>query len=47
MIESMFEYMEQDPEALTQVIEVAESKNAHRQQIANRKRAKAMIEKFG
>lgn len=47
MIESMFEYMEQDPEALNQVIRVAKSKNIHRQQIANRKRAKAMIEKFG
>ena len=47
MIESMFEYMEQNPDALCQVVEVAESKNALRQQLANRKRAKAMIEKFG
>ena len=47
MIESMFEYMEQDPEALNQVVGVAKSKNVYRQQIANRKRAKAMIEKFG
>lgn len=47
MIESMFEYMEQNPEALDQVVEVAEAKNALRQQLANRKRAKAMIEKFG
>ena len=47
MIESMFEYMEQNPDALKQVVEVAEAKNALRQQLANRKRAKAMIEKFG
>ncbi len=47
MIESMFEYMEHNPDALNHVIGVAESKNARRQQIANRKRAKAMIEKFG
>jgi len=47
MIESMFEYMEQNPDTLGQVVEVAEAKNALRQQLANRKRAKAMIEKFG
>lgn len=47
MIESMFEYMEQSPEALEQVVREAEVKNAHRQRIANQKRAKAMIEKFG
>lgn len=47
MIESMFEYMERNPEALDEVLNVAESKNAYRQQLANRKRAKAMIEKFG
>ena len=47
MIESMFEYMERNPEALEEVINVAEVKNAYRQQLANRKRAKAMIEKFG
>ena len=47
MIESMFEYMEQNPEALEQVVKGAEVKNARRQQIANKKRARAMIEKFG
>ena len=47
MIESMFEYMEQSPDALEQVVREAEVKNAHRQRIANQKRAKAMMEKFG
>ena len=47
MIESMFEYVEKNPDALDQVIEVAKSKNEYRQQLANRKRAKSMIEKFG
>ncbi|MGB3292439.1 MAG: hypothetical protein WBB01_05500 [Phormidesmis sp.] len=47
MIESMFEYAEQNPEALHRVMEVAKAKNDYRQQIANRKRAKSMIEKFG
>lgn len=47
MIESMFEYMEQNPEALEQVLKESEVKNARRQQIANKKRARAMIEKFG
>ena len=47
MIESMFEYVEQNPDALDQVIEVAKLKHDYRQQIANRKRAKSMIEKFG
>ena len=47
MIESMFEYMEQNPETLEQVVREAEVKNARRQQIANKKRAIAMIEKFG
>lgn len=47
MIESMFEYMEQHPASLEQVVEEAEVKNSHRQRIANQKRARAMIEKFG
>ena len=47
MVESMFEYVEQNSEALHQVMEVAKAKNDCRQQIANRKRAKSMIEKFG
>ena len=47
MIESMFEYIEQNPESLEQVVSTAKVKNAHRQQLANRKRARSMIEKFG
>lgn len=47
MIESMFEYMEQNSEALDDVVKEAKVKNARRQQLANRKRARAMIEKFG
>lgn len=47
MIESMFEYMESNSEALTQVLQVADAKNIRRQQIANRKRAESMIKKFG
>ncbi len=47
LIESMFEYMEANPGAMAQVMTVAEEKNAHRQQLANRKRAQAMMDKFG
>ena len=47
LIEAMFEYMEANPGAMTQVMTVAEEKNAHRQHLANRKRAQAMMDKFG
>ncbi|MEM9150277.1 MAG: hypothetical protein AAGB19_07460 [Cyanobacteria bacterium P01_F01_bin.3] len=47
LMEAMFEYMEAHPDALSQVLRVAEEKNAYRQQIANRKRAEAMMQKFG
>lgn len=47
LIESMFEYMEANPGAMAQVMEKAEEKNAYRQQLANRKRAQAMMDKFG
>ncbi|MGF1603161.1 MAG: hypothetical protein ACFCU8_14280 [Thermosynechococcaceae cyanobacterium] len=46
LIEAMFEYCEQNPEALNRVMESAEMKNSHRQQIANLKRAKSMMQKF-
>lgn len=46
-MEAMFEYMEANPDALEQVLGVAISKNSYRQQVANRKRAEAMMEKFG
>lgn len=47
LIEAMYEYMEANPEALAQVAENAGQKHDHRQQLANRKRAEAMMSKFG
>lgn len=47
LIEAMFEYMEAHPEAMGPVVAEANLKHDHRQQLANRKRAQAMIEKFG
>lgn len=47
LIESMFEYIETNPGAMAQVMEKAEEKNTYRQQLANRKRAQAMMDKFG
>lgn len=47
LIESMFEYVEANPGAMAQVMAKAEERNAHRQQLANRKRAQAMMKKFG
>ena len=47
LIEAMFEYMEAHPESLNQVVAEATRKHEYRQQIANRKRAEAMIQKFG
>lgn len=47
LIEAMYEYMEANPEALVQVVENASQKHDHRQQLANRKRAEAMMSKFG
>ena len=46
-IEAMFEYVEAHPEALEQVLGEADQKNDYRQQLANRKRAEAMMQKFG
>lgn len=47
LIEAMYEYMEAHPEALAQVVRNASQKHDHRQQQANRKRAEAMMSKFG
>lgn len=47
LVEAMYEYVEANPEAMAQVLSQAAQKNEHRQQLANRKRAQAMIEKFG
>lgn len=43
----MYEYMEANPEALAQVVKNASRKHDHRQQLANHKRAEAMMSKFG
>ncbi|MBD1910661.1 MULTISPECIES: hypothetical protein [unclassified Leptolyngbya] len=47
LIEAMFEYCEAHPEAMQSVIEESKTKNDHRQQIANLKRAKSMMQRFG
>jgi hypothetical protein len=47
LIEAMFEYMEAHPDAMASVLDEATAKNDYRQQIANRKRAEAMMQKFG
>ncbi|MCU0550414.1 MAG: hypothetical protein MUC48_13780 [Leptolyngbya sp. Prado105] len=47
LIEAMFEYCEAHPDALEIVLGEAAKKNEHRQQIANQKRAKSMMERFG
>jgi hypothetical protein len=47
LIEAMFEYGEANPGALQQVLSEARTKNEQRQQMANRKRAKSMMERFG
>ena len=47
LIEAMFEYVESHPEALRSVLSNAKNKNEQRQQIANLKRAKSMMQRFG
>jgi hypothetical protein len=47
LIEALFEYSESHPEILREVLIEAKAKNEHRQQIANLKRAKSMMKKFG
>jgi hypothetical protein len=47
LIEAMFEYCEANSEALQAVLAEAKGKNDHRQQIANQKRAKSMMQRFG
>jgi predicted DNA-binding protein len=47
LIEALFEYSEGQADVLQQVLSVAKSKNEQRQHIANLKRAKSMIERFG
>lgn len=45
-IEAMFEYCEKNPEALQSVMKEAQDKNEQRQQMANLRRAKSMMQKF-
>jgi hypothetical protein len=47
LIEAMFEYCEQSPEALATVLAEAETKNEYRQQGANQRRAQSMMKRFG
>ena len=47
LIEAMFGYCEANTEALQAVLAEAKVKNDHRQQIANQKRAKSMMQRFG
>jgi len=47
LIEAMFEYSEVNPDALKKVLTEATNKNEQRQQVANLKRAKSMMERFG
>lgn len=47
LIEAMFEFYEGNSDALETVLGEAVKKNEYRQQIANQKRAKSMMERFG
>lgn len=47
LIEAMFEYSEANPNALRNILSEARNKNEQRQQIANLKRAKSMMKRFG
>ena len=47
LIEAMYDYMEDHPEAMEQVMTLAQEKHEQRLQLANRKRAEAMFRKFG
>lgn len=47
LIEAMYEYIENHPDAMDQVLAAANEKNEYRQQLANRKRAETMMSKFG
>jgi hypothetical protein len=47
LIEAMFEYCEADPTVLETILLKAKEKNEQRQQVANQKRAKSMMQRFG
>ncbi|QLE59964.1 hypothetical protein [Nostoc sp. TCL26-01] len=46
LIEAMFEFCEANPEFLSTVLSEAITKNEYRQQVANMRRAKSMMQKF-
>ncbi|MFQ3617550.1 MAG: hypothetical protein SNJ81_18250 [Cyanobacteriota bacterium] len=46
LIEAMFEYCEGHPNIVLEVLAEATAKNEQRQQIANQKRAKSMMQRF-
>ncbi len=46
LIEAMFEYCEANPDFLSAVLSEAITKNEYRQQVANMRRAKSMMQKF-
>lgn len=47
LIEAMFEYSEANSDVLQSVLSDAKNRNDQQQQIANLKRAKSMMERFG
>lgn len=47
VIEAMFAYCEAHPRAMQAVLAESQTKQAYRQQIANQKRAKSMMQRFG
>jgi glycyl-tRNA synthetase beta subunit len=47
LIEAMFDHSEANPETLQKILSEARNKNEQRQQLANLKRAKSMMERFG
>ena len=47
LIEAMFDYSEANPDVLQKVLSDARNRNEQRQRIANLKRAKSMMERFG
>ena len=46
LIEAMLEYCESHSGLLQDILSAAKNKNEHRQQVANRKRAKSMMQRF-
>ena len=47
LIEAMFEFVENNSKVRSKILAAAKNKNEYRQHIANKRRAKSMIDKFG